>query len=423
MSNATPGAALAPFKVRSFRFQWPADLCTSCAFEMETIILGWYVLVETQSVFMLTIYASMQHVGTLLGPMFGVVGDRVGQRKLLSCMRALYSLLAGLIMTLSFTGNLHPYPVLGIAALMGMVRPSDNGMRTALTAETVPKTHLMGAMGIQRTTQDSARIAGALSGAGLMGWMGMGPAYAVVFSLYATSFLLTTQTGAARSEVSPPVEQHKVQSPWRDLKEGLVYVCTTPYLLGTLVLALLLNMTAFPLANSLQPYIVKEVFGGNQSTLSYMTACSGAGAVFGSILLSRLTSFRRPSRLMIFGSVAWFSVLLVYTQLKTAPIGMVVLFFSGIAQGVALVTMATILLRNSDPKYRGRIMGVRMLAIYSNMPGILLAGFLIPRIGFAQVAAAYCVFGILAVIAIVYYWRTSLWSKEAPANARMLTEN
>src|SRR3546814_4799872 len=40
---------LAPFHVRSFRFQWPADLSTSWAFEMETIILGWYVLVETRS--------------------------------------------------------------------------------------------------------------------------------------------------------------------------------------------------------------------------------------------------------------------------------------------------------------------------------------------------------------------------------------
>ena len=207
----------------------------------------------------------------------------------------------------------------------------------------------------------------------------------------------------------------------RDLKEGVVYVCTTPYLLGTLVLALLLNMTAFPLANSLQPYIVKEVFRGNQSTLSFISACGGAGAVFGSILLSRFNSFRQPSRLMIFGSVAWFLVLLIYTQLQTAQLGMVVLFFSGIAQGVALVTMATILLRNSDPKYRGRIMGVRMLAIYTNMPGILLAGFLIPRIGFAQVAAAYCVFGIIAVFAIVYYWRASLWSGDAPANARLTT--
>jgi len=58
MSNALRVSALAPFRVRSFRFQWPADLATSWALEMEMLILGWYVLVETKSVLMLTIFAS-----------------------------------------------------------------------------------------------------------------------------------------------------------------------------------------------------------------------------------------------------------------------------------------------------------------------------------------------------------------------------
>jgi hypothetical protein len=49
-------STLAPFRVRSFRFQWPADLATSWAIEMETLILGWYILVETGSVLMLTWY-------------------------------------------------------------------------------------------------------------------------------------------------------------------------------------------------------------------------------------------------------------------------------------------------------------------------------------------------------------------------------
>jgi hypothetical protein len=36
--------ALAPFETRSFRYQWPADLCTAWALEMETLILGQRVL-------------------------------------------------------------------------------------------------------------------------------------------------------------------------------------------------------------------------------------------------------------------------------------------------------------------------------------------------------------------------------------------
>ncbi len=54
-----------PFRVRSFRFQWPADLATSWAFEMESIVLGWFILVESGSVMMLVVFGSLQYLGSL----------------------------------------------------------------------------------------------------------------------------------------------------------------------------------------------------------------------------------------------------------------------------------------------------------------------------------------------------------------------
>src|SRR5436305_13645038 len=76
-------AMLAPFATRSFRFQWPADLLTSWAFEMETIILGWYVLVETGSVLWLTMFGASHYLGTLIDPLYGVGGTRQGLKSLL----------------------------------------------------------------------------------------------------------------------------------------------------------------------------------------------------------------------------------------------------------------------------------------------------------------------------------------------------
>ena len=46
-SGKTGAPFLAPFRNRSYRVLWPADLLTSWAFEMETLILGWYILTET----------------------------------------------------------------------------------------------------------------------------------------------------------------------------------------------------------------------------------------------------------------------------------------------------------------------------------------------------------------------------------------
>src|ERR1700694_2994613 len=89
LSGLARPSALAPFRIRNYRFQWPADLLTSWAFEMETLVLGWYVLVETNSVVMLTLFGALLYVGTLIAPIVGVWSDRIGHRTMLSSMRAL----------------------------------------------------------------------------------------------------------------------------------------------------------------------------------------------------------------------------------------------------------------------------------------------------------------------------------------------
>ncbi len=75
MTTFPSTSPLAPFRVRSYRFQWPADLLTSWAMEMEVIILAWYILVETESVLLLTVYGALNFGGTLISPILGTVSD------------------------------------------------------------------------------------------------------------------------------------------------------------------------------------------------------------------------------------------------------------------------------------------------------------------------------------------------------------
>jgi MFS family permease len=131
----------AAFRVRSFRFQWAADLLTSWAFEMETLILGWYVLVNTGSVLWLTAFGSLQFLGTLAAPMFGVLGDRLGGRTMLCAMRSVYATLAAVLIALALTGLLTPAWVLVVASIAGIVRPNDLVMRNTLIGETIPFVH------------------------------------------------------------------------------------------------------------------------------------------------------------------------------------------------------------------------------------------------------------------------------------------
>src|SRR6478735_12028888 len=109
-------STLAPFRNRNYRLQWLADMFTSWAFEMEALVLGWYILVETNSVVLLTVFAALIYVGTLLSPVVGLAGDRHGHYRVLGAMRARYALLATVFTTMAFTGTLSPLAVLLVAA-------------------------------------------------------------------------------------------------------------------------------------------------------------------------------------------------------------------------------------------------------------------------------------------------------------------
>lgn len=398
---------LAPFRIRSFRFQWPADLLTSWAFEMETLILGWYVLVETESVILLTVFGSLQYLGSLVAPMFGVVADKVGRRKMLCFMRVFYVMTASLVMTLGLAGALTPYHVFAVAGLVGMVRPSDLVMRNALIGDTMPPQRLVNALGVARTTQDSARIAGALAGAGLFSILGIGAAYIFVAGFYLASFACTL--GVSRVRPKRRDDDTARPSYWRDLKLGLTYVWTTPRVLAIMCLAFLVNLTAYPVSHGLLPYVARDIYLLDENGLGQLVAGYASGALSASLLMAWTGGPRHPARFMVIFSLSWYALLLVFGQLDTRAAGAPVLLLLGIAQGCAMVTMSATLLRAVAAEYRGRVMGVRTLAIYGLPLGLMAAGVLIGWIGYPATVAAYCAVGMTFAVLIGIKWRRAIW--------------
>jgi MFS family permease len=407
--------------------QWPSDLLTSCAFEMETLILGWYILVETGSVLLLSLFGALLYIGTLLSPLLGVVGDRIGHRNLLGAMRAFYTVLAATTMAIALAGVPSPQVVFCIAGLMGLVRPSDLGVRGALVAHIVPAEHLLGAVAVSRTTSDAARIVGALTGAGLFAGFGMGAAYVVVTGLYAVGLLLVLAMGrplGAHTSQPAPASGADVTQPtqargsyWGDLMEGLALVWSTPALLAAVLLAALVNLLAFPLSNPLLPYVAREIYAVDETGLGYLVASFAGGALLGSAAAGLRRNIA-PARTMISSSLGWFVCLLAFAQMRTVWSGAALLALAGFAQSQSMVTLAVVLLEIAGGKFRGRIMGVRMLAIYTLPLGALAGGALVDRIGFRATGTLYALTGAALTLAIAWCWRAHLSPADLPANDR-----
>jgi len=101
--------------------------------------------------------------------------------------------------------------------------------------------------------------------------------------------------------------------------------------------------------------------------------------------------------------------------LSVGTAGIVMLMLCGFAQSMTMVCHTVILLSTSSRRYRGRIMGVRMLAIYSLPLGLLAAGLLIGWIGFRATASLYAVVGLIFTVLIAVKWRASLWQSRTLA--------
>ena len=416
MSLFTRVPALAPFQIRSFRFQWPADLLASWAFEMEGVILGWFVLVSTGSPLALALFGSLQFLGTLVSPFFGMAGDRLGNRALLCAMRATYLVVAATLAVLFLSGYATPVPVLMLSAVMGLVRPSDVTLRNLLVGETMPADFLMRATAVSRTTADSARIVGALSGAGLVGLLGSGAAYVCVCLFYAASLALTFGVGTRRLRVVGDPVIH--EAPLKALREGFAYVWATADRRAVMLLAFLVNFAAYPLVGSLLAYVARNVYGLDQSGLGWLLACFSGGALAGSIAVSTHGAAIRPARTMLACACGWFVLDMVFAWVTTPAWGAALLFVAGFVQSFCMVPMAVLLLRGTEPAFRGRVMGVRMLAVYGLPLGLLLAGPLVERLGFALTAFLLSSVGLVATALIGWVWRDVLWRSDATANAR-----
>ena len=323
-------------------------------------------------------------------------------------------------MVLAFTGALNPVIVLVLVGLMGLVRPSDLGLRAALVADTMPQDTLTGAMGFNRITSDSARIAGALTGAGLVALVGMGPAYVVIALFYALAALLTSQADSAHSKrATEPVTATATGrvSAWTDLRDGIVYIWNTPSLLADHQLRSPVQSVCVSADQPPAPFCrARRLWcrsGGLElSDREYLArrhdwrVADGPGR--------DRQAFARDGRLChaVARAADW-----SLRRWRPWPAELAAMFVVGIAQSLAMVSLTVILVREAGPRFRGRVMGVRMLAIYTLPIGLLLAGALIERIEWAATATLYAIVGLLVSVIIALRWRTALLQVVEPAKA------
>jgi Na+/melibiose symporter-like transporter len=364
------------FRIRSFRFQWVADGLATWASEIDLLVLSWFVLVDTDSPFLVGLLGALRFTGTLLGPLYGIVVDRIDRTKLFVGIRVFMACLAATMMALVLTESLQVWHAFLLATAVGLARQFDMVVRQALLADVVPRESLMNAVGLARSTMDAARITGALAGGQLLARLGLGEAYVAVAALYLVSslFALGATLGVSKTARTSG-------GAWQQFTSGIAFMRNDQTITAVMALAFLVNLTAFPLNNGLLPVVARDVYGAGPTGLSILAASIAAGALAGSVGMAAIGRSSRPASLMFAGIVVWHGALIGFGFIPALAIGVPVLALFGASTSMAMITMQTVLMTVTTPEYRGRVMGVRALAVYGLPMGLLIGGWLAESMG------------------------------------------
>ena len=281
-------------------------------------------------------------------------------------------------------------------------------MRNGLIGDTISESKLMSAMGLSRTTMDTARIIGALFGAGLFSLFGLGIAYIIVSLFYAISFFLTLGVSGIKTNPSA-ISSKKQESIFFNLKQGLVYVWQTPALLAAMWLAFLVNLTVFPVSHGILPYVAKSVYEVDESGLSHLVAAYAFGALLGSITMVFVKLKKNPARFMIVNIFLMHVLIIIFAYIETKIGGQILLFFAGYIQSLAMISLVVTLLAIASEKFRGLVMGVRMMAVYGLPVGLMVSGYLIELLGYSWSVMLYGIIGLLLSASVATKWRNQIW--------------
>lgn len=391
------------FQQRNYRLLWLSDGVTSSAEQMEFLVLIWFVATHTESAFLVTLYGALRFTGTLFAPFYGIVVDRYDRLMLLRISRIIFTVIAVIIAALSFLDLIQIWHIFVLTGVAGMVRAFDNVTRQTLMADMVPRQNLGNAIALTRTGRDTTQIVSPVIGGFLLDSFGLGWAYVVIIVLLIGGTALTIP-------VKPPPRFPATRGEpiFKTLVESFRYARSHQVILALLLLAFLVNLTGFPLNQGLVPVFARDVLLTDSTGLGWLLGAYSAGAFLGSIVIAGIGNMDRAGRLMSLGSVAWHAAVAALAASTLFNVSLGLLAFAGLVQSFTMVTMSILLLGSTPTEIRGRMMGLRSLAVYGLPLGLLVSGAIADTLGITFALVGNGVIGIVVTAAVVLALR-QIW--------------
>lgn len=392
------GRAAGPISIlheRNFGLIWSAITTSQMASQMETVVVVWYVLNLTDSPFLVGLTASARLGFNFLALFAGATADIVPRRTLMVIIQSVLATLALVMLVLIVTGLIEVWHIFMITLVAGLARIFQMPTAQSLAVDSVEPPRISNAVALINAGSNIALVGGPIIGGVLFDRFGPEGAYVLVASLYITSGLATLAMGYTRVS-----ESQKRESVFALVAEGLRYVKGEQLLWSALLIAVIFNITGFSFHTTLVPIFTRDVLDRDSVGLGILISSFGIGGLIGSMFWAVMPNLKHTGMLCILVVCGWHSTMIVFAASTNFYLSVGILVVTGVLFSSSLVLVLTVLMKTGLPEFRGRLMGLRTLAIYAHAFGSLAAGAIAGMLGAPTTAVLSGILGISMMFAL-----------------------
>lgn len=367
---------------------------------MTRVAMGWLVYRLTGSAWLLGVVGFAGQVPAfLVTPFAGVLVDRINLHRLIIFTQVLAAIQSAVLAVLALTGVITVTHIIILSAVQGLIDGFDMPGRQAFMIHMIEdKADLGNAIALNSSIFNSARLIGPSIAGLLIAAVGEG----FCFLVDAVSYL-----GVIAALLAMNVKIHRHDAHRKPLahglKEGLEYAFGFIPIRTILFLIALLSLMGMPYA-VLMPIFADRVLGGGASTLGFLMASAGCGALFGALHLASRKSVIGLGKAIPQACIVFSLSLMAFAISRELWLSLALLFCAGFGMMVTMAASNTLLQTIVDDDKRGRVMSLYVTAFTGMAPfGSLLAGKFAAGIGVEKTFMAGGIFCGFAAVVFYHY--------------------
>lgn len=362
---------------------------------IQSITMSWLVYRLTNSALLLGVVGFAGQIPVfLLAPLAGVSADVWNRRNILVITQTLAMIQAFVLALLTLTGTIAVWHIITLGLLLGLVNAFDMPTRQSFVVDMVEKQEELGnAIALNSFLFNGARLVGPSIAGVLIAILGEG----MCFLLNAISYLAVIFALLAM-KITTRERESQVTLLFQRLREGFIYALGFSPIRDILLLIGLISLAGMPYS-VLMPVFARDILHGGPSTLGFLMATWGMGALVGAIYLASRKSVMGLEKMIAIASTIFGIGLVAFSLSHILWLSLLLLLLTGFGMMVQMASSNTILQTIVDDNKRGRVMSIYTMAFIGTAPfGSLLAGGLASRIGAPNtltIGGTLCILGSL----------------------------